>query len=307
MSVATSKRLGDIRPGRRVSRDRPGLVRFGFLAPFYVPFALFFIVPILYAIYQSTLTIHRTGGVFGPTTEQFAGFGQYAAVFTDPAFTGGLLRVLLFALIQVPLMTFIAVSLALLLGATRPRLAKVFRSIFFIPYAVPSVIAAIMWAYLYQPATSPLNDVGINLPLLGTTLILPSIANIGIWGWAGFNMILMVSALTSIPDELLEAAKIDGASELRIALSIKLPLIRPTIIMSAIFSIIGTLQLFTEPTVLRSISSAISSSFTPNMLAYNHAVGDEYSYAAAVSVSLAVITFIFSFGFLRIVRRTGRP
>jgi multiple sugar transport system permease protein len=203
-------------------------------------------------------------------------------------------------------MTFIAVSLALLLGSTRPRVAKVFRSIFFIPYAVPGVIAAIMWASLYQPATSPLNDIGIDLPLTGSALILPSIANIGIWGWAGFNMILMISALSSIPEELLEAAKIDGASELRIALSIKLPLIRPTIIMSATFSIIGTLQLFTEPTVLRSISNAISSAFTPNMLAYSHAVGNQYSYAAAVSVTLAVITFVMSFGFLRIVRRTSQ-
>lgn len=304
MSTAKS-RAGSTRTGRGLSRPRPGLVRLGFLAPFYIPFALFFIVPILYAIYESTLTVARTGGVFGATTVQFDGFGQYLAVLSDPDFIGGLLRVVVFALIQVPLMTAIAVGLALLLGATSPRVAKVFRSIFFIPYAVPSVIAAIMWASLYQPSTSPLTDVGIDLPLTGSTLILPSIANIGIWGWAGFNMILMVSALTSIPDELLEAAKIDGASELRIALSVKLPLIRPTIVMSAIFSIIGTLQLFTEPTVLRTISNAISSGFTPNMLAYNHAVGNQYSYAAAVSVTLAVITFVLSFGFLRVVRRTG--
>jgi multiple sugar transport system permease protein len=119
-------------------------------------------------------------------------------------------------------------------------------------------------------------------------------------------MILMSTALTSIPEELFEAARIDGASNPRIAMSIKLPLIRPTVIMSAIFSVIGTLQLFTEPTILRAASSVITSTFTPNMLAYNNAVSGNYSYAAAVSVTLAAATFVMSFAVLSIARRAGR-
>jgi multiple sugar transport system permease protein len=286
-------------------RVRPLLVRFGFLAPFFIPFLLFFVVPIFYAIYQSTLKITRTGGVFGSTSVQFDGFGQYLKVLTDSSFLGGIGRVILFAFIQVPLMTVIAVVLALLIGAIPRRAGNIYRALFFLPYAVPGVIASIMWSTLYQPQTSPLNEVGINLPLLNS-LILPSIANIGIWGWAGFNMILMTTALTAIPDELFEAARIDGASNFRIAWSIKLPLIRPTIIMSAIFSIIGTLQLFTEPTILRTASSVITSTFTPNMLAYNNAVSGNYNYAAAVSVTLAVATFVMSFAVLTVARRAGR-
>ena len=270
-----------------------------------MPFLLFFVVPIVYALYESTLKVVRTGGVFGTTSTQFAGFQQYAAVLGDTSFTSGILRVIVFALIQVPLMTVIAVLLALLIAAIPRRAGNVYRALFFLPYAVPGVIASIMWSTLYQPQTSPLNEIGINLPLLGA-LVLPSIANIGIWGWAGFNMILMSTALTSIPEELFEAARIDGASNLRIAMSIKLPLIRPTVIMSAIFSVIGTLQLFTEPTILRAASSVITSTFTPNMLAYNNAVSGNYSYAAAVSVTLAAATFVMSFAVLSIARRAGR-
>jgi multiple sugar transport system permease protein len=291
--------------GRRAWRARPLLVRLGFLGPFFVPFLLFFVVPIVYALYESTLKVVRTGGVLGTTSTQFAGFQQYAAVLGDTSFTSGILRVIVFALIQVPLMTVIAVLLALLIAAIPRRAGNVYRALFFLPYAVPGVIASIMWSTLYQPQTSPLNEIGINLPLLGA-LVLPSIANIGIWGWAGFNMILMSTALTSIPEELFEAARIDGASNLRIAMSIKLPLIRPTVIMSAIFSVIGTLQLFTEPTILRAASSVITSTFTPNMLAYNNAVSGNYSYAAAVSVTLAAATFVMSFAVLSIARRAGR-
>jgi multiple sugar transport system permease protein len=286
-------------------RARPLLVRLGFLGPFFVPFLLFFVVPIVYALYESTLKVVRTGGVFGTTSTQFAGFQQYAAVLGDNSFTSGILRVIVFALIQVPLMTVIAVLLALLIAAIPRRAGNIYRALFFLPYAVPGVIASIMWSTLYQPQTSPLNEIGINLPLLGA-LVLPSIANIGIWGWAGFNMILMSTALTSIPEELFEAARIDGASNLRIAMSIKLPLIRPTVIMSAIFSVIGTLQLFTEPTILRTASSVITSTFTPNMLAYNNAVSGNYSYAAAVSVTLAAATFVMSFAVLSVARRAGR-
>jgi multiple sugar transport system permease protein len=303
----TAVDAGPLPRGSGGPRQRAGayLVRTGFLAPFFVPFLLLFIVPIGYAIYASMQKVVRIGGVFGTISTQFAGLQEYGKVLSDSSFTSGILRVLVFALIQVPLMTAIAVLLALLIGAIPRRAGSVYRALFFLPYAVPGVIASIMWATLFQPQTSPLDEVGIHLPLLGS-LVLPAIANIGIWGWAGFNMILMSTALTAIPDELFEAAKIDGASNLRIAVNIKLPLIVPTIVMSAIFSIIGTLQLFTEPTILRTASSAITSTFTPNMLAFNNAVSGNYSYAAAVSVTLAVATFVLSFAVLGVARRAGR-
>ena len=115
-------------------------------------------------------------------------------------------------------------------------------------------------------------------------------------------MLIMFSALQSIPQELYEAAKLDGASNWAIAWRIKVPIIAPSIILTTVFSIIGTLQLYAEPAVLRQISSNISSTFTPNMLAYAVASGNNYQLAAAISVVIAVITFVLSFGFMRLVR-----
>lgn len=296
--------------GARDSSRRPGVGRFGvrafFLGPFYGLFSLFFILPIGYAIVQSLFVVERTGGVFGEVSSRFAGLAQYGRVLTDLDFLQGLGRVGLFAVIQVPTMTVLAVGIALLLAATAPRAAAVIRSIVFLPYAVPTVIAGIMWASLYQPSTSPLDQVGIHLPWLGGQMILISIANIGLWAWTGFNVLVMVSALTSVSPEIIEAARIDGASEFRIALSLKLPLILPTIVMSSLFTLIGTLQLFSEPVILRTISTAISSAFTPNMLALTAAGGNSYGYAAAISVTLALITFILSFGLLRVIRKVGQ-
>jgi multiple sugar transport system permease protein len=281
------------------------MVRLGFLAPFYTAFLLFFLVPIGYALYESLFSPRRVGGIFGQATQAFTGFGQYKAVLTDPEFLSGVARVLVFACILVPAMTIIAVSLALLLDATAPRVAGFFRTTFFLPYAVSTVVAALIWGALYTPVTSPLTEFHLQINALGSTLILPAVANVGIWAWGGFNVILMTTALTSIPGELFEAARIDGASSFGIAMRIKLPLIRPTIVMAMVLSIIGTLQLFTEPTILSTYSTAITSYFTPNMLAYSALTQDNYNFAAAIAVTLAAVGFILSFAFLRIARRTA--
>ncbi len=284
-------------------RTRELLTRAGFLGPFYIAFALFFIAPIGYAIYESMFSPERIGGLFGEATQAFTGLSQYRTVLTDQQFLSGVLRVVLFAVIQVPLMAIIAVSLALILDSTAPKLAKIFRTSFFLPYAVSTVVATLMWGALYTPGTSPLTEFHLRLNFLGPTLILPSIANVGIWEWGGFNVIIMTTALTAIPVEIFEAARIDGASNLRIALRIKVPLIRPTIIMTMVLSIIGTLQLFTEPQILSVDSNAITTYFTPNMLAYSALTGDNYNFAAAISVTLAAVGFVLSFTFLRLARR----
>lgn len=299
-----TSRVPSVRPSKstdgRTARRR--WTTFGFLAPYYVPFTLFFLAPIVYAVVQSTVGVRREGGLLGSSQTVFVGIENYVRALSDPAFGESILRVFLFALVQVPIMALGSTALALLLDATRPRIAAIFRSLYFLPYAVPGVIAAIMWATLYQPSTSPLGDIGIEINILNSALVLPSLANIGLWVFLGYNVILLVTALTSIPQEIYEAARIDGASSWRIALQIKLPLIRPTIVMTIVFSLIGTLQLFTEPQVLRSVSQRITSGYTPNMLAYQAAVSNDYGYSAALSVILAVATFTLSILFLRIVQ-----
>ncbi len=144
---------------------------------------------------------------------------------------------------------------------------------------------------------------GRGIDFLGAGIVLWSIANIATWGWTGYNMLIIFAALQAIPGEMYESARIDGATGLSIAWNMKIPLVASALVLTGIFSIIGTLQLFNELQAFTSIPPAISSSYTPNLYAYNIAFGNNNYYAAAVSVVLAVVTCILSFGFLRVTRR----
>ncbi|MFE4214861.1 carbohydrate ABC transporter permease [Streptomyces sp. NPDC056844] len=286
---------------------RRTLAPFAFLAPFLIPFVLFTLVPVAYAFWQSLHTTRRTGGTFGRTETVFAGFQQYADVMSEPFFTDSLVRVALFALVQIPVMLALALALALLLDSAVARLKRFFRLIYFVPYGIPGVVAALMWAFLYDPRLSPVVDllrsVHIDVDLLGPDAILWSIGNVVTWTYTGYNMLIMYAALQAVPADLGEAARVDGAGPWTIALRIKVPVIRPALVLTGVFSLIGTFQLFTEPQVFRAISTSVTSTYTPNLAAYSLAAGDHYSEAAALSVLLAVATFALSFLFLRFTAR----
>ncbi|MER6539148.1 sugar ABC transporter permease [Streptomyces sp900105755] len=278
-----------------------------FVTPFFLPFLLFYLVPVGYALWQSFRVVRRSGGQYGTSYTTFGGFEQYGQVLQNHEFWSSIGRIGLFGIVQVPVMLFVALIIALLLDTPLLRAKGFFRIVAFMPYAVPGVIAAIMWSYLYSPQLSPvvdlLNGVGLHPDFLGPGAVLWSAANVSTWLWTGYNMLIMFSALQSIPQELYEAAKLDGASNWTIAWRVKVPIIAPSIVLTTVFSIIGTLQLYAEPAVLRQISSNISSTFTPNMLAYTVASGNNYQQAAAISVVIAVITFVLSFGFMRLTSK----
>ncbi len=301
-------------PSRRgrssASRRRAIRGAVAFLLPFLVPFTLFYVIPIGYAGYQSLLKIERPGGIFGKPVTTFAGLSQFSRVLGDSAFRSSLLRVLLFGVVQVPIMLGLALVLALLLDSTLARFKPFFRITFFVPYGIPGVLAALMWAFLYQPSLSPIIDLldkfGLAPDFLGPNLILWSIANVVTWTYAGYNMLIIYSALQAIPADLYEAARLDGASNVQIAWTIKIPIVRPAIILTAVFSVIGTLQLFTEPQVFKSISTNVTSTYTPNLDAFTQASANNYNFAAAMSVVLAIGTFILSFVFLRFTQRRAQ-
>ncbi|WP_196821023.1 carbohydrate ABC transporter permease [Arthrobacter sp. CAN_A6] len=273
-----------------------------FIAPFAVLFLAFYAVPIIFAVVQSLLTVEREG-TFGPPRQVFGGLTQYEQVFRDTEFWQSVGRVLAFGAVQVPIMLGLALLFALLLDSPLLKGKKFFRLAFFAPYAVPGVIAAIMWGFLYSPSLSPFGAVTSSIDFLSAELVLWAIANIVTWVYVGYNMLIIFSALLAIPTEIYEAARLDGASNIQIAWRIKIPLVIPAIILTAVFSIIGTLQLLAEPQTLRSFSSAISSSFTPNLAVYTTASVPNYNLAAAFSVVLALATFALSFVFLKSTQR----
>lgn len=273
-----------------------------FVLPFGILFTAFYLVPILYSVYESLLKIERHG-TFGTPSLVFGGLSQYALVFQDSEFWSSIARVLLFGVVQVPVMLGLALLFALLLDSPLLRGKRFFRLAFFAPYAVPGVIAAIMWGYLYSPSLSPFAFVTANVNLLSGGTVLWAVANVVTWVYVGYNMLIIYSSLLAIPAEIYEAARLDGASQWRIAVSIKIPLIVPAIVLTGVFSVIGTLQLLTEPLVFRQFTSSITSTFTPNMLVYSTSSVPNFNLAAAFSVVLAVATFILSIGFLRLTQR----
>ena len=181
------------------------------------------------------------------------------------------------------------------------------------PYAVPGVVATLMWGYLYGPDFGPFAQIadalGVTAPdFLSPGAVLGSTANIVTWEFTGYNMIILYSALRTIPTELYEAAAVDGAGAWRIAWSIKIPALRPALLMCLIFSVIGSFQLFTEPQLLQRLTpSAIDSAFTPNLYAQTLAfTSQDVNYAAAVSFLLGLAIVIASYAVLLVSRRGGR-
>jgi multiple sugar transport system permease protein len=308
MALATASPTAT-RTRSRSATQRRALTPYLFVLPFGVLFVLFFLFPIIYALYQSLFRFQRSGLGLSGASVAFAGLSNYISVFHDIKFYSSIGRMILYGIVQVPVMLLLALVLALLLDSAAVRFKAFFRLAFFVPYAVPGIVAALLWGYLYDPALSPIvkSFLALNLPapdFLGYSTVLWSIANISVWAWTGYNMLIIFAALQAIPGDIYESARLDGCSGFYVAWYIKIPLVAPALVLTGVFSIIGTLQLFAEPQVLYAISNNISTSFTPVLYAYNSAFAyNNYYYAAALSVVLALVTFIFSFAFLRVTRR----
>lgn len=295
-SVAAVAARVPAKRGATLTKKRQWRAAYLFVIPFFVVFITMLIVPLFYSGYLSFFATKLIGG----TT--FVGFENYVKTFTDQLFLGGLGRTALFLVIQVPIMLGLALFFALALDSGRVRGSKVVRLLIFVPYAVPGVVATLMWGFLYGrdfgPIAQVFNAFGLERPnLLSDSNVLGSMMNIVTWEYVGYNMIIMYSALRSVPTELYEAAEIDGASQLRVAWSIKIPAIRPAILLTVIFSIIGSFQLFNEPSLLHNLApTAITSSYTPNYYAYNLAfVNQDVNYAAAVAFILGIVIMIVSY------------
>lgn len=297
-------RKADRPAGRLSAHTRHKAMGLLLITPFGLLFAAFLVAPLAYAFWLSLRTSTLVGG------DHFSWFANYKQAFTDPHFLSGVRRVIVFGLVQIPVMLGLALLGALIIDEVTSRLAKVFRMTLFMPYAVPAVIGALMWGFLYSPTFGPVNSLGDALglgkvDLLSHSLILTSLGNIVTWQWTGYNMIVLYAALQGLPREVYEAAKLDGAGQIQTALRIKIPMISSAMVLTLMFTIIGTLQFFTEPRVLApTASSVITPDYTPNLYAYNLAFQySEFNYSAAISFSLGAVVFIGSYLFLFATRK----
>ncbi|RMI46068.1 carbohydrate ABC transporter permease [Streptomyces triticirhizae] len=283
-------------PPRKRSTRRRSWVGWGFIAPFMVVFALVFLAPIAYSIYLSLFREQMVGGT------SFVGLDNYQRAFDDPKFWEALGRVSLFLVIQVPIMLGIALLVALAIDSGRLYGKNFFRIAIFMPYAVPAVVATLMWGFIYGSRfglVGNINDTfNVSLPNpLSPDLVLASIGNIVTWEFVGYNMLIFYAALRVIPHSLYEAAEIDGASQLRMITAIKLPAIRGALVIATIFSIIGSFQLFNEPSILQNLApNAITTYFTPNLFTYSLSFsGQQHNYAATVAILMGLLTMVVAY------------
>ncbi|WP_353816162.1 carbohydrate ABC transporter permease [Agromyces sp. SYSU T00266] len=294
LALAATTPDGPRRP-RRV-RSRSEWKGLAFTAPFLAVFLLVFIAPVIYSLYLSLFRQQLVGG------NTFVGVDNYLALLQDPQFWEAFGRVALFLVIQVPIMLGLALVAALAIDSARLHAAGFFRIVIFLPYAVPAVVAVLMWGFIYGDnfgLAANLND------WLGATVLTPfarewilvSIGNIVTWEFVGYNMLIFYSALRVIPADLYEAAELDGAGPFRVVTGIKLPALRGAIVIATIFSIIGSFQLFNEPNILRTLApNIITTYFTPNMYAYNLSfAGQQYNYSATVAIVMGVFTAVIAY------------
>jgi len=298
MSVKAMTGVEASRPPLRSPRRRRRGKQTGwlFVGPFMVVLIAMLIVPIGYALYLSLFRDQLIGG------NHFVGLANYVQLVQDSKFWNGFVRVLAFLVIQVPIMLVLALIAALALDSARVHGAGFFRIAIFLPYAVPGVVAALIWGFIYGPQfglTGSFNSaIGIDLLQPFTpSWILTSIGNIVTWEFLGYNMIIFFAALRVVPTDLYEAAALDGAGSFRTILAIKLPALRGSIVIATIFSIIGSFQLFNEPNLLKNLApNVIGTFFTPNMYAYNLSfAGQQFNYSATVAIVMGVITAVIAY------------
>lgn len=271
-----------------------------FALPFFLAFCLVFVAPILSAVRSSLFTMKASGGGLyggGEMSEVFVGLENFKIAASSSDFWTGIGRVFLFGIVQIPIMIGVALLLALLIDSYLVRRPGIWRLSYFLPYAIPGLVAAIVWGYLYIPEVSPFADMLPNIQgssfFLSPPIVLWSMANMTTWTYTGYNMLIFLAALQAIPGDLYEAARIDGASGWKITTQIKIPMVGSAALLAVLLSIIGTVQLFNEPTVVSTLASWMPNSYTPMMMAYNTMMGQltpsGAGMASAISILMALI------------------
>jgi multiple sugar transport system permease protein len=295
MSNSAQKTPPRRRSPHEVRQSRTGSL---FVLPFVIIVIAFLVIPLAYAFW---LSLYSESLAFG---SHFSGLANYTKTFQDPVFLRGLKVVLVFGAVQIPVMLGIALVGALALDTITTRFAIAYRLIAFMPYAVPAVLGALMWGFLYSKTFGPFAAIpsiwgGSSINFFSGSFLLISLGNIVTWAWTGYNTIILYSALQGVSREMYEAAVVDGASQVQIAIRIKVPAISQAISLAAIFTVIGTMQFFTEPYILARFAPDISAGFTPNLYAYNLAFRfTEFHYSAAISFTLGLAVFIVSYVFV---------
>ncbi|MBI1296539.1 ABC transporter permease subunit [bacterium] len=262
-----------------------------FISPFFILFAIFGLYPLLLSVYLSFADWKGLGPI------ELVGLANFQRLLSDRVFWQSMLNGVILFLMYVPVMLFMALVLAVILNSGRIRGFRFFRTLIFVPFITNMVAAGFAFRILFTQNNGLINILleAVGLPAVpwlesvwGARV---SLSILIIWAWLGYNMVLMLAGLQTIPKDLNEAAMVDGASSVRSFFAITVPLMRPVILFCAVTSTIGSFGLFAEVMALTGGGPA-NATLTPLLRIYNVAFANlRFGYASA----LAYVFFAFIF------------
>jgi ABC-type sugar transport system permease subunit len=276
-----------------------------FISPFYILFAIFGLYPMGLSLY---LSFTRWKGV-GPM--EFAGLVNFGLVLKDKVFWQSMANGVILFFLYVPVMLFLALVLAVILNSGRVKGFRFFRTLIFLPFITNMVAAGFTFQILLEKQNGLFN---MLLGVLGLPGI-PWLENVWwarislclliIWAWLGYNMVIMLAGLQTIPKDLTEAAQVDGASPIQGFFQITVPLMRPVILFCTITSMIGSFGLFTEVSTLTR-GGPVNATITPLIRIYGLAFGSyQFGYASAVAYTFFALIFILTIIQFRLNQEQG--
>jgi multiple sugar transport system permease protein len=268
-----------------------------FVAPALVLIGVFFFIPVAASLLLS-MTDFDIYAVASSENTRLVGFDNYARLLRTPLFWSSLRNTFYFALVGGPLTIAVSLAAALLLNAKLVRWKSLFRTIYFTPFVTTLVAVAIVWRYLYHTRYGLLN---YALGTLGMGPVdwlgdprwaMPAIIVMAVWKNFGYNMLIFIAGLQSVPDELYDAANVDGAGPVRQFFNVTLPMLRPTLLFVSVITMIGYFQLFAEPYVMTQ-GGPLRSTTSVVLLMYEEGFRWwRMGYAAAIAFVLFVVILL---------------
>ena len=268
-----------------------------FLAPALLLIGVFFFLPVAASLLLS-LTDFDIYAVGDFANARFVGLRNYSELLENPLFWQAVRNTFYFALVGGPLTVAVSLGAALLVNARLVRFKGFFRTIYFVPFVTTLVAVAIVWRYLYNPQYGLLNYalglVGIDpVNWLGDPRwAMPAIILLAVWKNFGYNMLIFIAGLQAIPEELYEAAELDGARAVRRFWHVSLPMLAPTFFFVGVVTMIGYFQLFAEPYVM-TLGGPLRSTTSLVLLMYEE--GFRW-WRMGVAASVAFILFVLILG-----------
>ncbi|MDB5084583.1 MAG: cytochrome biosis protein [Bacilli bacterium] len=276
-----------------------------FISPFYILFLVFGLFPILFSLF---LSLQSWDGL---DTMKFIGFKNFQMLLQDGDFWQAVGNTFTIWFEQTIIMLFLSLVIAFLLNSAFVKLRSVWRFTYFLPNVTSLVAQTVLFYIFFSPKYGTIDyfiqKAGVApIDWLNSNFWLQiSIAIIGIWRWTGYNALIYLAGLQSIPDELYEAAKIDGATTTQSFFRITIPILRPIVLFTVIMSTIGGMQIFTEPQILTGGNGGPGGGgMTMVLYLYNQAFSNHlFGYASAIAWVLFIIILIFSLVNSLIIRR----